>query len=173
MVGMATVNTKTFDPSRLWTASWSFIQRFRIWATNLLALESFFAPPFWSFQRNYFVPVRWLMNIQASTIPIEVVSSVDLARYFPWSIGIKYIGFSNLKTFDALPTNANDMSRNAYDMFVLYANFLNMCNQVSYARPWRWLLIQDFRAAKRSWSNFKICSLLSARVLSFWGVITL
>ena len=33
-----------------------------------------------------------------------VVSSVDLARYFPWLIGIRYIGFSNLKTFLVMST---------------------------------------------------------------------
>ena len=33
-----------------------------------------------------------------------VVSSVDLARYFSWLIGIRYIGFSNLKTFLVIST---------------------------------------------------------------------
>ena len=41
-------------------------------------------------------------NYQAK-FPIVVVNSVDFARYFSWTIGIRYIGFSNLKTFMVFP----------------------------------------------------------------------
>lgn len=95
---------KTFDPSKRWTASWSFVQRFRIWSTNLFALESFFSPPFWDLHHLCYLQIAYFNCYEGKTVPIVVVNPVDFARYFPWRIGIRYIGFSNLKTYIVLPT---------------------------------------------------------------------
>jgi len=66
-------------------------------------------------------------NYKAQTIPIVVVNSVDLARYFPWSIGIRYIGFSKMKTFVVLPTASHAIiSKVDFGITNLYYDCLSM-----------------------------------------------